>query len=85
MLFPNLSKLARRVLCVPATSASSERMFSHAGLTVTKNRARLLPENAEMLIFLHDTWPVADAWTVEQQKKRGNDGKGKVERNVVDS
>lgn len=39
--FPLLRHLAERVLCVPASSASSERLFSKAGLTLTKKRASL--------------------------------------------
>ena len=50
-MFPILSQLCRRVLCIPATSASSERLFSTAGLTITNDRARLLPDNAEDLMF----------------------------------
>ena len=52
--YPNLSILASRVLCIPATSAPSERVFSTAGLTIANDRARLLPENADNLVFLHD-------------------------------
>jgi hypothetical protein len=42
------------VLCIPATSAPSERLFSTAGLTVSKKRARLNGGNAAALIFLHE-------------------------------
>jgi hypothetical protein len=57
-VLPILSRLARRTLCVPASSAPCERFFSHAGLTIRNNRASLLPDSAEDLIFLHDAWPV---------------------------
>ncbi|CAN0449044.1 unnamed protein product, partial [Laminaria digitata] len=38
---PLLRDLATRVLCVPASSASSERLFSKAGLVSTNLRNRL--------------------------------------------
>ena len=50
--FPSLAKLARRYLCVPATSVSAERIFSIAGLVISNKRSNLTPENADMLIFL---------------------------------
>ena len=33
--FPNISKLAKSMLCVPATSTAAERVFSAAGNTVS--------------------------------------------------
>ena len=65
---PILSLLARRSLCVPATSAPSERLFSTAGLTIANARAGLLPDNAADLIFLHEAWPVMKE---QVRRKRG--------------
>ncbi len=49
---PMLASLAKRYLCVQASSTPSERVFSTAGDTVSVERARLLPERVDMLIFL---------------------------------
>ena len=49
--------MAKKILCIPATSAPVERLFSTAGITIASDRTRLLPENAEDLVFLHDSWP----------------------------
>jgi hypothetical protein len=53
---PILARLARQTLCVPASSASCERLFSTAGLTIAKDRSRLTPENASDLVFLKGSW-----------------------------
>jgi hypothetical protein len=52
-----LSEVALHLLCIPATSAPSERVFSVAGLTIAKDRARMAPQTANELIFLHDAIP----------------------------
>ena len=51
--FPFLSQVALRVLCTPATSVPSERVFSSAGLIVNKLRSMLMASNIDALIFLH--------------------------------
>ena len=55
--FPVLSKLAKRLLCIPATSVPAERIFSTSGLIVNKQRASLKPENVDMLVFLNRNLP----------------------------
>ena len=55
--FKHLSVLASRILSVPATSAPYERVFSTAGLTIAKDRARLASQAANELVFLHDVLP----------------------------
>ncbi|XP_069395174.1 E3 SUMO-protein ligase ZBED1-like [Paralichthys olivaceus] len=49
---PLLSGLAESFLCVQASSTPSERVFSTAGDTISPERSRILPEKADMLIFL---------------------------------
>ncbi|XP_061890314.1 E3 SUMO-protein ligase ZBED1-like isoform X1 [Entelurus aequoreus] len=51
--YPRLAKVAKRYMCIPATSVPSERVFSACGLTVTKLRSRLTPEHVDMLIYLN--------------------------------
>jgi hypothetical protein len=52
--FPLLSKIAIKLLAIPATSAPSERVFSAAGLTIANERSRLDPSHANELVFLHE-------------------------------
>ena len=49
--FPNVSKVARHILAVPASSVSSERIFSLAGNLVDHNQSQLAPDTVNVLIF----------------------------------
>ena len=49
-MFPRLYKVARSILAVPATSASSE--FSAAGFLLNEKRSRLKPETVESLLLI---------------------------------
>ena len=50
---PEMSKLARQYLSIPATSVPSERIFSKAGEIISKRRSSLKPKHVDMLIFLN--------------------------------
>ena len=53
-VYPKLTRLARSVLCIPASSSSSERVFSAAGLTISERRTALNPETVDSILFLHN-------------------------------
>ena len=64
--YPILSRVARALLCITATSAPSERLFSSAGLTIANRRARMHGDNAAALIFLHAALPVVKRLEAER-------------------
>jgi hypothetical protein len=51
---PSLSKLARSYLAIPASSTSSERMFSIAGNIINCRRTNLTSETVNKLVFVRD-------------------------------
>ncbi|KAF4531539.1 hypothetical protein B566_EDAN018877 [Ephemera danica] len=52
--FPEVSRLAKIFLCVPASSVPSERACSTAGNILRAKRLSLLAENAAMLHFIYE-------------------------------
>ena len=49
---PNLAWLAKRILCIPASSTASERSFSAGGRVVSSSRTLLNSDKAETLIWI---------------------------------
>lgn len=50
--YPLLARMAKRYLCVPGTSVTSERVFSTAGDIITAKRSCLTPGHVNELLFL---------------------------------
>ena len=53
ILYPTLSKIAKKRLCAPATSVPSERVFSKAGQLISERRSRLKSGAIEKILFLN--------------------------------
>ena len=51
--YSTLVKLARKYLCITATSVPSERLFSKAGELISHKRSRMKPKNVNMFLFLN--------------------------------
>lgn len=52
-LFPQLSEIALKYLCIPASSVPSERLFSKAGILCNDRRNRLAPKKIDQILFLN--------------------------------
>jgi hypothetical protein len=50
--FPRLSKLAHKILSLPASTAENERMFSKLRLTITEIRENIAPKTISSF-FVH--------------------------------
>ena len=50
--YPIVAQVARKSLCIPASSATSERSFSKSGHIVRAKQARLSDEHVKELSFL---------------------------------
>ena len=52
-ILPKMFCLARRILCIPTSSAASERVFSAAGRLLEKHRTNLASDSVNSLLFLN--------------------------------
>ena len=50
--YPILSRLARSIFSIPATTADVERQFSASGMMISSRRTRLNPEQVNNALFL---------------------------------
>lgn len=69
---PALAIVAMHYLCIPASSAAVERLFSQTGLLKTKLRNRMKPETLRKLIFTRRNWD--DSLYDVRLKKRAGAG-----------
>ena len=51
--FPKMARLAKKILCVPATSVSCEATFSKSGRTLEERRTQLGTATVNALLFLN--------------------------------
>ena len=54
--YPGIAALASKYLCIPATSTTSERVFSTAGNIVSKRRSNLSAKYVDMLVFMNKNY-----------------------------
>ena len=50
--YPYLFKAVKSMLCTPATSVPSERIFSEAGYISHAKRSKILPVNLDKYLFI---------------------------------
>ncbi|XP_065652868.1 E3 SUMO-protein ligase ZBED1-like [Hydra vulgaris] len=61
--YPKLSILARKYMCIPATSVPAKCAFSSAENVVNRRRASLAPETVDILVFLYRNWELCNLKT----------------------
>ena len=61
-VLPLLASLAKNILCIPASSDQSERVFSTGGNIVTAKRKRLVPKNVESLIVIKENMAMVEVF-----------------------
>jgi len=81
--FPLLAQCARKYLCIPASSAPSERLFSTSGSLVTAKRNCLSPKNVEMMVYLMENLEKVKIASFDYTLlKEGEDGQAQEEDEI---
>ncbi|CAF4286374.1 unnamed protein product [Rotaria sp. Silwood2] len=62
--FPRLSRFARSIFSIPATSAAVERQFSGAGLTIQERRSNLNPEQLDNILLVRSMQKYEDFFKI---------------------
>ena len=83
--FPFLSKVARQVMGVPASSAKSERIFSTGGFMVTKRRNSLGAARIESLLVLKENKKLVDEFRKKSEKKVNDNNVDAFEKVVIEA
>jgi hypothetical protein len=63
LIISNLITSSRKYLCIPMSSAPSERAFSNSGQIITSQRCSLDPETACKLSYVQQNWGRVDVRT----------------------
>ena len=86
-VYPTLAALARKYLCVPASSIYSERLFSEYNGLYEKKRSRIKPDCAEQVLFLHHNWERVESngrKVNAESGQKGHDDFADVDEDVVE-
>jgi len=78
---PLLAELARGYLAIPASSSSSERMFSASGAIVSSSRQNLNPETASALTYIQQNFDRVKVriWELKSSEDKQEDEAAAVE------
>lgn len=53
---PRLRQLAKEILCIPASSVATEKLFAEEAITFTKRRLNMEIENIKEMLFVHENY-----------------------------
>ncbi|XP_065678597.1 uncharacterized protein LOC136093550 [Hydra vulgaris] len=66
---PLLAAMARKYLCPPVTSCSSERLFSLGGNIISDKRHNMKPETLQKIMFIKENFPLVKSKIRSWDKK----------------